>query len=52
MLSGTLSIPDHEQIFDRDRLGDEALLDHVLHERFQRRPVGFDAVGQGSRPNT
>jgi hypothetical protein len=42
----------HEQILDRDRPGDEVLLDHVGDQRLQRRPVGFDAVGKASPPKT
>src|SRR6185295_9436893 len=40
----------HEQILDRNRPGDEVLLDHVGDQRLQRRPVGFDAVGKRISP--
>src|SRR5262245_66205969 len=40
------SVSNDEQVFDRNELGDEVLLDHVLHERLKRRPVGFHRVGR------
>src|SRR5262247_4496970 len=37
----------HEQLFDRNGARNEILLGHVLHQRFERRPVGLEAVGPG-----
>jgi len=33
-----------KQFFDRNRLRDQTLLDHIVDQRFQRRPVRLDAV--------
>src|SRR6476620_5690363 len=36
-----------EQVFDRDFLRNEMLLDHVIHHGFERRAIGLHAIGPG-----
>src|SRR5581483_7580107 len=37
----------NEQVFDLDRGLDDRLIRKIAHERFERRPIGFDAIGPG-----
>src|SRR5712675_1134532 len=45
LLIPLMAADPHEQVVDRNRLGDHGLIDQELHQRLERAPVRLDTVG-------